>query len=173
MRQWHVPCECLCDKHLLGEHVEHHMFSATIRDKKSIAGYIEDKLLWPHTLKVRHDTIASEMLARGMKHTSEYVKYDPPFVLYTEFTETDQHNNPREIARRCMDCRERVMAFSKTFRNLVSDLPLGGDSYGSLDKRIQVYISGKLVGDAETKAKAIIVMERTRKQMHKDGTIWL
>lgn len=41
MRQWLVDPRCLCDKHLLGEHVEHHMFIGTLRKNKSIQGYLD------------------------------------------------------------------------------------------------------------------------------------
>jgi len=40
MRQWMCDPRFMCNKHLFGEHVEHHMFIGTLERKKSINGYI-------------------------------------------------------------------------------------------------------------------------------------
>ena len=38
MRMWMLPPECMCRKHLLGEHVELHMLLGSMRRGKSIEG---------------------------------------------------------------------------------------------------------------------------------------
>ncbi len=45
MRMWNVLPEYLCRKHLLGEHVEMHMFVGTIKRGVSLNGYIKNKLV--------------------------------------------------------------------------------------------------------------------------------
>ena len=45
MRMWMVDPKIMCRKHLLGEHVEHHMFVGTINKRISIVGYLRDNLL--------------------------------------------------------------------------------------------------------------------------------
>lgn len=47
MRQWLLPPVVLCRKHLLGVHVEHHMFIASIKKKKNIDEYIRKELGLP------------------------------------------------------------------------------------------------------------------------------
>ncbi len=45
MRQWLCDPKILCNKHLLGEHVEHHMFVGTLKAKKNVDGYVRNNLL--------------------------------------------------------------------------------------------------------------------------------
>lgn len=70
MRQWLVyPC-LMCDRHLLGEHVEHHMIAGAIRRGKSLDGYLRRGQILPGTLPMRHALLAQEMERRGMRHRS-------------------------------------------------------------------------------------------------------
>jgi len=101
MRQWMVPPQVMCDQHLLGEHVEHHMFVGTILKGVSVAGYIEGGLLQPETLQARHDELVAEMEARGMVHRSplqEHPPQDPEGYI-------DVDGSLAELAKRCPDCR--------------------------------------------------------------------
>lgn len=169
MRQWHVPVDCLCNKHLLGEHVEHHMFRSVILRGNSVEGYIKDGLLWLGTLKSRHDQIAKAIEARGMRHTSFFHPFDEKQEMFGTVA-FSVPENLRELQRRCPECRQRIEKF---YDRIDSDIPVGGDYYTMLETgNIAVFISGKFVDSAQTKAKAIVVMERTRKQMREDGTIW-
>lgn len=180
MRQWHIPVAMLCDKHLRGEHVEHHMFAAQLAAGKGIDGYIKspsgERLLWPGTLKARHDLVAAEMMARGDAHKSEFDYVEtiqaPPYGdWFNQMYAVDVLNNIREVARRCPACRQRIENLGLADRLI--GVPKGGDYYSPRsDGGLDVFISGKVVGSAPTRAKAIVVMERTRKQMRKDGTIW-
>jgi len=174
VRQWHVNCKHLCNKHLLGEHVEHHMFRSIIARGMSTEGYIADGLLVPGTLQSRHDQVAKEMLDRGMKHTSPFELLEADrYLPIDRVAKFDVEANYKELARRCPDCRERIE--ESCYREFVIGIPEGGDFYratGYTYTVIQVYISGKLVGIAPTKAKAVQVMEKTRKKMRADGSIW-
>jgi hypothetical protein len=68
MRMWNVDPKLLCHKHLLGEHLEMHMFASAIRENKSIARYLANGLVEPERIVKRHNELAQEMLDRGYRH---------------------------------------------------------------------------------------------------------
>ncbi len=70
MRMWMVDPKLMCRKHLLGEHVEIHMFVSTILSGKSIKGYIKNNLIEPSKILERHEELVEEMKRRGYKHNS-------------------------------------------------------------------------------------------------------
>jgi hypothetical protein len=171
MRQWHVSCDCLCNKHLLGEHVEHHMFRAILVKGMKTDGYVNDGLLLPGTLEARHNTVAAEMVKRGMNHTSEFPHIATDTWRLGSMDRFSISDNLRELARRCIACRVRIEA--TRHKALVADVPVGGDYYETTATgSIRVHISGKLIGQADNKARAIVIMERTRKSLRKSGAIW-
>lgn len=104
MRQWLVDPKLLCDRHLLGEHVESHMFLGTLKKKVSIKGYIEKGLLQVELLKSRHDELVEEMEKRGMVHKSPF---EIDFPLWQEGSISIE-NNIQELKRRCQECRKRI-----------------------------------------------------------------
>ena len=101
MRMWNVNPELLCRKHLLGEHVEMHMFMGTIAKGRSIGGYLENKLVNPAMIRYRHDQLAYEMVKRGYNHQSPLTK--PALIL--PFREINVVANMAELARRCPECK--------------------------------------------------------------------
>lgn len=105
MRMWNVDPELLCRQHLLGEHVELHMFVGCITRKKSIAGYIRDGLVEVHHIARRHQLLADEMRKRGYNHQSpiKAKKLGRAGCVDTEA-------NIRELAKRCPECRKRIRA---------------------------------------------------------------
>lgn len=55
MRHWLVRPELMCSKHLLGEHLECHMFLGSMRGNKSLDGFYEGGLFFgPAFLEHRH-----------------------------------------------------------------------------------------------------------------------
>ena len=62
MRMWLVTPKLMCDKHLLGEHVEMHMFVGCLLKGKSIQGYIDKGLVDVSLLTARHGALVKEML---------------------------------------------------------------------------------------------------------------
>jgi len=109
MRMWMVPPEELCDKHLLGEHVECHMFFGAIKKGKSVRGYLEGGLLEPYWLKQRHEVLAKEMRRRGMKHKSpmRFPKgFKPPGNQLVQYV--DPERNRFELIHLCEECRRRM-----------------------------------------------------------------
>ena len=99
MRMWNVNTAGMCNQHLLGEHVECHMFVATLNQGKSVQGYLDKGLLEIHNLKKRHDEISKEMKRRGMNHKSEL-----PFFKKIKLGNIDSRKNKIELNKRCEEC---------------------------------------------------------------------
>ena len=103
MRMWMVDVKKMCNKHLLGEHVQCHMFVGTINKGKCLSGYFDNKLLCVEKLKERHDELANEMVIRGMNHKS----------ILPDFKILDTHKNgkifvelnEKELHDRCQRCK--------------------------------------------------------------------
>lgn len=102
MRMWGVDPRLLCARHLSGEHVEMHMFVGTIQAEKSIAGYVNTGLVEVHNIVSRHDTLAAEMIRRGMNHRSPIIK-----IQREPAGKIDIVANLAELARRCPACKAR------------------------------------------------------------------
>ena len=71
MRMWMVDPRVMCRQHLLGEHVEIHMFVGAISRGKSVKGYLEKGLLEVHNMYARHEELMEEMKRRGYNHSSD------------------------------------------------------------------------------------------------------
>lgn len=107
MRMWMVNPKILCRKHLLGEHVEHHMFIGTLAEGKAIAGYLANNLMEPAMLYARHDQLAAEMVSRGYKHKSPLRVIE--LALPDEQTEVkvDSEASLLDLVNRCPECADR------------------------------------------------------------------
>lgn len=106
MRMWGVNPELMCRKHLLGEHVEMHMFIGTLNKGISISGYIEKGLVNPAQIRLRHNELAREIERRGYNHQSPL-----PFIksnILTPFIPVDIEGSKKELARRCSDCLANI-----------------------------------------------------------------
>ena len=101
---WGVNPECLCRKHLLGEHLEAHMFRGTIVAGKRTNGYLKNKLVVLGKIKERHDILVKEMLRRGMNHKSPLEKFNEGVGGIIDIKE-----NEKELIKRCKDCRKRFI----------------------------------------------------------------
>ncbi|QMU55740.1 MAG: hypothetical protein GKS04_00830 [Candidatus Mycalebacterium zealandia] len=104
MRMWGVNPALLCDKHLLGEHVEMHMFTGTIKKGISTKGYEESGLVNLSKIRARHDKIAKEMKRRGMNHKSPI----DPIADGLKGGWIDIKANLKELKRRCKGCGKRI-----------------------------------------------------------------
>jgi 3-methyladenine DNA glycosylase Tag len=101
---WKVPVEQMCDRHLLGEHVEMHMFAGSIRKGISVQGYVDKGLLETTEVFARHEELVKEMIKRGMNHKSPLV-----YVLFVEAKgKINVEENIKELKRRCPECRRRI-----------------------------------------------------------------
>ena len=109
MRMWGVNPALLCDKHLLGEHVEMHMFAGTIKKGISTKGYEETGLVDLSKIRSRHDKIAKEMKRRGMNHKSPM----DSIVDGLKGGKIDIKANLRELEQRCKECGEKQKSATK------------------------------------------------------------
>jgi len=75
-----VNPEIMCNQHLLGEHVEIHMFVGSILKQKSLNGYIKNNLLEPTSLIMRHEELITEMMNRNMNHKSALPDFDLDYL---------------------------------------------------------------------------------------------
>ncbi len=112
MRMWMVRPEMMCQKHLLGEHVEIHMLAGTLKRGKSIALFIDKGLLEPSSLAERHDKLAEEMLKRGFRHLSplgpETGKIIANLGEKEKNARVDLGKSSAELCARCPECRKRL-----------------------------------------------------------------
>lgn len=102
---WLVDPKIMCRRHLLGEHLETHMFHGTIKLKKALNGYIANGLLDTTVLQARHDALANEMLRRGYRHESPMTYRDRLGIR-----SVDIEHSLFDLLNRCPDCRARLSA---------------------------------------------------------------
>jgi len=106
MRMWMVNPRIMCRQHLLGEHLEIHMFAGTIREKKSLVGYVENNLFEAGSLKVRHDRLVKEMVRRGYDHKSVLRKPNMKYLSkYERKSKVDKEKSLDDLICRCTECR--------------------------------------------------------------------
>lgn len=104
-----VDPHSMCDRHLLGEHVELHMLAGTLARGRSIDGYIARGLLEPASMQDRHARLVDEMTLRGFRHQSTLPDVELgylPAAAREACVDTDSAR--RELARRCERCREAL-----------------------------------------------------------------
>jgi hypothetical protein len=114
MRMWMVDPTLLCNKHLLGEHVELHMMIGTLKKGKSIAGYLAKRITEPDQIIARHDVLVAEMKRRNMKHQSDILEEDQQMLheycrLHPTKERVDINTSLSDLHNRCEDCRLNIL----------------------------------------------------------------
>ena len=129
MRMWMVPVEGMCNKHLLGEHVEHHMFVGSLNKELSMDGYVRNNLMEPTALLDRHDELAREMGRRGMNHKSPLPPYRLGYLTDYQITASvDVEDSLKDLITRCPDCHRRMAPIIK---DMVENGLLDSDNFQS------------------------------------------
>lgn len=110
MRMWMVEPRHMCRKHLMGEHVEMHMFLGSMLKGVSMRGYCANNLMEPEQLKARHDALAVEMERRGYTHNSHMDQCDFEYGLYQmprdlQVVKIDPVPAAADLFSRCEVCR--------------------------------------------------------------------
>lgn len=96
----------MCRKHLLGEHVELHMFVGHLRKLGHIRGYVENNLVEPQSIVSRHAELVEEILRRGYRHESPISEPQTLHLFDQEYEAVvDRDSAAAELYRRCPDCR--------------------------------------------------------------------
>ena len=114
MRMWMTDPKGMCDKHLLGEHVELHMFLGAMKRGTSMRGFLDNNLLEPLWLWYRHRDLVTEMEARGMKHKSPMDQKEAYKAIKASMSRDDMMIAIDEVAaryelhRRCPQCAAGV-----------------------------------------------------------------
>lgn len=112
MRMWMVNPKIMCRKHLLGEHVECHMFVGTLNQGKSVNGYLRKGLLEIKSLHYRHKELVIEMKKRGYKHKSELpllqgFKLNPNLFNQIGRRSVNRVKSLQDLVGRCLDCKNQ------------------------------------------------------------------
>lgn len=118
-----VKPELMCNMHLLGEHVELHMFVGTMKLGRSLTGYVRNNLVEPRSIVRRHQELAFEMIRRGMKHNSDLIFDSCLLDQYPYFVSdamVDVQKTKAILLSRCTSCMGSVAE-----RLMVPDLKSG------------------------------------------------
>ena len=110
-----VNPDVMCNKHLLGEHVECHMLVGHLHRKRRITNYIRLNLLQPGSLRERHDRLALEMVKRGMNHKSPLGEFDLSYLPEAhKIYKVNREESLIELSRRCSECKEHLSVSSSS-----------------------------------------------------------
>lgn len=109
MRMWLVDPALLCRKHLLGEHVEMHMFAGHLHAGRALGGYAH--LCEVDKIASRHDALAAEITARGMKHQSPLQHFEYHGAVNGR---VDIAESLRALRMRCEECAHRIEAWERS-----------------------------------------------------------
>ena len=108
MRMWMVNPRIMCRKHLMGEHVETHMFVGSINRGNDIWGYVKNNLVEPNSLTERHDELSQEMIRRGYNHKSPIKEVDLSRLIEKEkLAKVDSMKSLVDLLSRCKYCATR------------------------------------------------------------------
>jgi len=96
----------MCRKHLLGEHLECHMFAGHLAKGRGIQGYLDNNLLEPSSVSDRHDVLAKEIGKRGFKHKSPLKKVSLSSYSDSQVNHAiDKEKAESDLRDRCKVCR--------------------------------------------------------------------
>lgn len=109
MRMWMVEPKILCRKHLLGEHLECHMFLGAMQRSKNLDGFIKGNLFEVDSLFFRHLLLSQEMEDRKYNHKSplNLGTYIRTKKLYSNRT-IDIERSLVDLIGRCPECKKRL-----------------------------------------------------------------
>lgn len=115
MRMWMVNTSYMCNKHLLGEHVECHMILRSAMKGKKLDGFVLSNCLEWFSLHKRHDDIANEMEFRGMNHKSplsieEFMACNEIISDYIKYSQVKRDLSEHMLFDRCPECLAKYEA---------------------------------------------------------------
>ena len=106
---WKVDPAKMCRQHLLGEHVEMHMFVGALSKGQNLSGYINGGLVDISYIVDRHMELVAEMFRRGYRHKSPLLlpKMLPESLTIEDYSKNliDIGANEAELKRRCKNCQ--------------------------------------------------------------------
>lgn len=96
----------MCRQHLLGEHLEIHMFVKSVLKDKNLHGFVTNNCLEFGSLKLRHDDLVVEMASRGYKHSSP-LEQPSTELFYLINSRIDRGLSLQLLHSRCLECLDR------------------------------------------------------------------
>lgn len=111
MRMWMVNPRVLCNKHLVAEHNECHMFAGSIAKGINMDNYFTNNLFEPKALVHRHNILAIEMKRRDYKHETPLDNLDVLLTnipsKYIDF-KVDRKSALTDLVSRCEACTRNL-----------------------------------------------------------------
>jgi hypothetical protein len=108
---WMVDPARMCRQHLLGEHVELHMFLGGMRKGARMDGYVVGHMLEPLAIASRHEALVHEMSLRGYEHRSPLQDYADEVIDalpdWIRLAKVPHDASLAELVGRCAECRAR------------------------------------------------------------------
>jgi hypothetical protein len=108
MRMWCVDPKQMCRNHLLGEHLECHMFATTLKKGVHVDGYVKNGLLDISRLQARHQELVNEMLRRGYRHNTPFPEENSytiePNLWLVKLGKVDPIISEAKLRSRCLNC---------------------------------------------------------------------
>ena len=115
---WMCDPKILCRQHLLGEHVEMHMFLGHLQKKRGITGYLKNNCLEPRSIYQRHEDLAAELIRRGFNHKSPMNETDFSIVcelpIECQYWEINREENLKNLTGRCEKCNDLFKTVSNS-----------------------------------------------------------
>jgi hypothetical protein len=104
---WMTNPRKMCRQHLLGEHLELHMFAGSLKKGISVEGYADNNLLEAKSIVKRHKEIAKEMERRGWHHNSPLESVNLRKVSAKVLnSRINRKAALRDLKKRCVRCRK-------------------------------------------------------------------
>ena len=129
---WLANPKLMCDRHLLGEHVEIHMIVGSMRKQKRLDGFFNNRLIQLDAIYNRHQELVNEMQERGMDHNSPLDQKEIRKLSrkYKEFknVDIDVESNIDDLCNRCSNCRKKTIEHFGENLQFVSNCCCGGVS---------------------------------------------
>jgi hypothetical protein len=106
----------MCRKHLMGEHVECHMFIGSLKKGKKLEGHTKNNQLDICLVIQRHNELVNEMITRGYNHKTPFTNehqliVNNALILYEKNNWFSGKINPQQslglLLSRCNECKER------------------------------------------------------------------
>lgn len=112
MRMWMIDPRFLCRQHLLGCHLEHHMFLGALKKKKKLKGFFLNNCFEPKSLKTSHDEIVLEMQHRTYNHNTPLSQQEvDEAIQYLNDEERtwciDREESLKMLLMKCTKCGSR------------------------------------------------------------------
>jgi hypothetical protein len=103
---WMCNPKILCSRHLLGEHLECHMFVGAIKKKTSLVGYVKNNLLEIKSLIERHKQLANEI----KNHKSPLSEFDFSYLRSSIIDyKINKDKALNDLLNRCPKCKEKFL----------------------------------------------------------------